>query len=318
MVVLAKKKTFDWKKFIFIVACLALALTHFAMFWVYINIDTIRLTFTDYRAGEFVYIGFKNYVSALKNIFLNEDPGTAKAFWNGFHAIAINLIILPFSVIIAYAFHKKTPGTTFFRGVFYLPSIISMVILAIAFREMFKQNTINGVTVEGPIAQLLGWIGIKPPHSWLSFAEGTKTFWPLIYVFCILNGMGTNVILINGAMQRIPTEIKEASRLDGCGFFKELRYVVLPLVMPTITTWIMLIFTSVLGFYLQPMLIANGTLNGDTTTAAILIFNCALDSTNYNNLISGATLGIILSLFILPFNLISRFFLKKYTAEVTY
>lgn len=317
--ILTEKKHGKLKRTLFIAAFLAIPLIHFCVFWLYINIDTIRLTFFTYAKGSFKFIGFENYVDLFKDIFMGQSLYSQRSFWNSFHAIAINLIILPLSIITAYAFYKKIPATGFFRVIFYLPSIISLVILATAFRHMFRQDFEHNVF--GPIASILDWMGIQAPGgAWLNFMDnGAPTFWPLVYIFCILNGLGTNVILISSAMNRIPTEVSEAAKLDGCGFFYELTHVTLPLVMPTITTWVMVIWTSVFGFYLQPMLIVNNTSQSAAVmTSAWQIFNAAQDPTNYRGLIGAATLGILLSLFILPFNLISRAVLKKYTVEVTY
>ncbi len=317
--ILKHKRFAKFKKGILIGSFLFLAMFNFLVFWVYINFDTIRLTFYSYTHTEgYFFVGFTNYVETFKKIFLKEDMELYKGFLHSFHAIAINIIILPISVIVAYAFYKKIPGTTFFRVIFYLPSIISMVVLTTAYREMF------GSASPGPISIFLKWFGIRSPqgtqyYNWLYFQEDSKTFWPLVYIFCIFNGLGTNVILMSSAMQRIPTEIGEAARLDGVSFFGELRKICLPLIMPTIMTWFILIFTSTFGFLMQPMLIAgDGNMNSMTVTTAWQIFANAQDPWAYGRLTQMATLGIVLSIVILPFTLITRAILGKYTTEVSY
>lgn len=316
-----KKQVFaKSKRTIFIVSFLALSLIHFAVFWCYINFDTIRLTFFRINQfGEEIPVGLENYSRLFKDIFLQENKGTANAFWNSFHAIGINLMILPLSVIVAYALYKKVYGYKFFRIIFYIPSIISLVVLAAAFREMFRQFDDGYTTITGPAAQLLSWLGIN--KQWLAPYVDTDVKWSLIYTFAILNGMGTNVILISSAMNRIPKEICEASRLDGCGFFTELIHVSLPLVMPTITTWVMMIFSSVYSFFMQPMLIFDGNtgLNNMYMTAPWQIFNLVTEAgIKQQNLVTAACLGLILTMFILPLNLLMRALLNRFTAEVSY
>lgn len=302
------------KKAIFIASFLAISLFNFAVFWVYINFDTIRMTFCDWnqRSQSYVWNNFNNYKTILDELFHGPDS-TRTTWWNTFRSIPINLIILPFAIITAYAFYKKSYGTTLYRVIFYLPSIISIVILTDAYCEMFK---VTSDTI-GPLAALFKSIGIDPNPTWLSINSENKLIWPLIYVFCIINGLSTNVILINSAMQKIPDEVSEAARLDGCNFFSELVYVSIPLVMPTLTTWMTAIVTSVFGFYLQPYLIAGN--NPNVSTVPMIIFNAvSAGNGNPTTLITAATYGLILSLFMLPFVLIVRFAMKKLTPKVTF
>lgn len=321
--ILKNKKHFftETKRIVFIVSFLALSLIHFAVFWCYINFDTIRMTFfrVDKITHEEIFVGLEEYAILFRNIFLKEDIKAANGFWNSFHAVSINLIILPIAVVVAYCFYKKVYGHKFFRIIFYLPSVISIVVLAAAFREMFRQYNNGFETMEGPVAQILSLIGIN--KNWLDTMKDTEVKWPLIYTFAILNGMGANVILITSAMNRIPKEVSEASRIDGAGFFREMTSVTIPLVMPTITTWVMMIFASVYSFFMQPMLIFdyNTGKDGMFSTTPMEIFNLvAGESIGENNLLTAARLGIILTLIILPINLAMRALLNRFTAEVSY
>lgn len=311
-----------FKRGLLIVAFLFLAIANFLVFWVYINIDTILLTFQNYQNGEFEWVGLTNYIETFKQIFMGESPLVKNGFINSFHALAINFIILPISIVVAYAFYKKVPGTKFYQVVFYIPSIISMIVLTTAFREMF------GTRNAGPIAQILHAMGIDSPmaqgdvyFNWVDFStEQATQFWPLVYIYCIFNGLGTNVILISSAMRRIPTEVSEASRLDGCGFFRELFSVSLPLVLPTIATWVILIFAAIFSFSFAPMMISadfnSGGTNLTTTTAWQIFINA--QEGNSNGLAATATLGIFLSLFVMPMTLIARRLFRRFTTEVSY
>ena len=157
-----KKQVFaKGKRVAFICSFLALSLIHFVIFWAFINVDTIRLTFfriTEY--GEEIFIGLENYERFFRNIFGGEDRGAMTSFWNSFHAVGINFIILPISIVVAYAFYKKVYGHSFYRIIFFLPSVISIVVLAAAFREMFRQYSDGFDMVYGPAAQLLAKMGI--------------------------------------------------------------------------------------------------------------------------------------------------------------
>ncbi|MFQ9736714.1 MAG: ABC transporter permease subunit [Christensenellaceae bacterium] len=101
----------------------------------------------------------------------------------------------------------------------------------------------NIVGVNGPVASLMQKIlGLERVPELLGqdeYALGT------IVVYCIWTGFGTNLILLNGAMARIPAEVLEAARLDGAGRVRELFQIILPLTWPTLTTLITFTFIGI-------------------------------------------------------------------------
>lgn len=309
-----RKKTLNWKRGLFLTCLLALSVSHFLIFWVYMNFETVRLTFFKYNMyNELTFVGFERYVKIFKEFFILEgNESNLNAFLNTFRAIIINVIIFPLALYTAYSFYKKVYGEKFFRVIFYMPSVISMVALTMVYRNMFDGN------VGGPIAEIFSWFGVNT-NTWLDVGLPDNTqIWTLIYIFSILMGLGTNVILMSGAMLRIPQEIPEALEIDGCGYFRELFSITIPLIMPTITTWSIAIFTSVFSFMMQPMLIAvTGGFEGKAMTIPWLIFNL-VQSQGKENLLYGATLGIMFSVFMLPFTLGIRYILEKITPDVDF
>ena len=274
-----RKKPINWKRGLFLTALLTLSVSHFLIFWVYMNFETVRLTFYKYNMyNELTFVGFERYVKIFKEFFIYEGhESNLHTFLNTFRAIFINVVIFPLALYTAYSFYKKVYGEKFFRVIFYMPSVISMVALTMAYRSMFDGN------IGGPVAEILS----------------------VIYVFSILMGLGTNVILMSGAMLRIPQEIPEALQIDGCGYFREMFSVTIPLIMPTITTWSIAIFTSVFGFMMQPMLIAvTGGFENKAMTIPWFLFNM-VQSQGKENLLYAATLGI-------------RLILERFTPDVDF
>ena len=309
------KKKMQWKRGVFLASLLALSVSHFLIFWVYMNFETVRLTFFEYnRFNELEFIGFERYVDIFKDFFIETGhQRNLNMFLNTFRAIIINIIIFPIALYTAYAFYKKVYGEKFFRVIFYLPSVISIVALAMAFRYMFDGG------VGGPVAQLLSRFGINT-NGWFDLTDpNNKEMWGLIYTYSILMGLGTNVILMSGAMLRIPQDIPEALQIDGCSYFREMVSVTIPLIMPTITTWAIAIFTSVFGFMMQPMLIAkSGGPNNETMTIPWYIYTLVESPDEKEHLLYAGTLGIMFSVFMLPFTLGVRYILEKFTPEVDF
>ena len=282
----AEKKKFKLnrttRKYIFIAELIIIPVINFIIFWVYVNFDTILLTFKrfDVPTASYVWRGFDGYISVFKSMILGGDPGEFNAFVNSFRAILINVIILPVTFVISYSFYKKIRFRKFFQVVFFLPNIISLVVLCMMVRHMFSSDF-------GPIALVIEKI-TGHPTDWLGY--NSDKMWGIITVFCIWAGLGGNTIILCGAMQRIPEDIIEAARLDGIGFLREAWSIVLPLVMPTVGVFMIGVVTSPLSFTLQPMLIAvNPGIDNKFMTIGWYIFT-SVDTGGSGNMIQAATI----------------------------
>lgn len=181
----AEKKKFKLnrttRKYIFIAELIIIPVINFIIFWVYVNFDTILLTFKrfDVPTASYVWRGFDGYISVFKSMILGGDPGEFNAFVNSFRAILINVIILPVTFVISYSFYKKIRFRKFFQVVFFLPNIISLVVLCMMVRHMFSSDF-------GPIALVIEKI-TGHPTDWLGY--NSDKMWGIITVFCIWAGL---------------------------------------------------------------------------------------------------------------------------------
>ena len=310
----AEKKKFKLnrttRKYIFIAELIIIPVINFIIFWVYVNFDTILLTFKrfDVPTASYVWRGLDGYISVFKSMILGGDPGEFNAFVNSFRAILINVIILPVTFVISYSFYKKIRFRKFFQVVFFLPNIISLVVLCMMVRHMFSSDF-------GPIALVIEKI-TGHPTDWLGY--NSDKMWGIIIVFCIWAGLGGNTIILCGAMQRIPEDIIEAARLDGIGFLREAWSIVLPLVMPTVGVFMIGVVTSPLSFTLQPMLIAvNPGIDNKFMTIGWYIFT-SVDTGGSGNMIQAATIGMMFSMLLLPVIIAVRIIVKKFTPDVQF
>ncbi len=323
-----KIKNFDYKKTFFIIGCLCISLLHFAVFFVYVNGATVISTFLP-KEG---YDTFYHYREMWNNVILGQDSSGryTGAFGHTMIAMIINVMIFPLALITAYAFYKRVYGEKFFRVIFYLPSIIALTTLTMSFRELFttlSPTTLGGTEQVGPLAWLLKALGVEGGTD-LTVVEGVdsfanRTIWLWIIFFGVFTGLGTNVVLMCGAMMRIPVDVTEALRLDGCGFFKEMFKVSVPLIMPTITTWLLLIVTSVFGFSIMPMLVAGKTLYtsqvGIINTIPLTILSTIERAKGDEMMIKNMqALGVEFSLIMMPIVLLVRWICEKLTPDISY
>jgi len=313
-------KTRKFKTRVFLCMLLAWPLAHFFVFWVYINGQTLFLTFfrldvgggVTGREGAFYFVGIDNYVRVFREFFMPTAQGgqvrMRRAFLNSFIALPLNVaIILPIAFICSYAFFKKVRFTMMFRVVFYLPSIVSIVILTMIYRMMFNHEY-------GPLFSFFELFGFTP--DWFDVGSPSNTIWPLIILFCIWAGMGGNVILLSSAMARVPTEVLESARIDGAGFWRECFQIILPLIWGTVSTLIVFGTMAIFGFMMQPMLLGaqDGGHQGQVYTIALHIFNVVQSAgeVTQGTAISMATYGVLFCLIGGPLIFLSKFLTEKF------
>ena len=144
--------------------------------------------------------------------------------------------------------------------IFSLPAILSGVVMVAAYRSIVDP----GGPLEA-IVELFG--GHLPPEGLL--ANSNSATW-MIVLFVIWTGFGGNMLLFGGAMARVPIDVLEAARLEGCGPFRELVQIILPLIWPTICTMLIFTFTGIVNSSGPILLFTNG--DYETTTINFWIF----------------------------------------------
>lgn len=134
LALLKEKKRATRRKYLFVWLMLLFPLIQFAVFFVYVNLSSIVLSFQN-SMGEFSFI---NYKSFFQELFAGNDysgyeyrDAILYSFLLGLNDVVLVLI----STILAYFMYKKIPGRNFFRVVFFLPSIISITIYVLVYRE---------------------------------------------------------------------------------------------------------------------------------------------------------------------------------------
>lgn len=291
------------KRALFIVSFIGIPILHFALFFIYTNADTIFLSFQTFEnmTGGYKWVGMRNYKEFF-SYFTQSNSILPKAIRNSIYFFLLNdFIILPLSFISAFFLYKKMPLANVFRILFFLPSIISVVVLTMLFSFMFDSSI-------GVFDSLLRQLGLQHLIPELGWFGDKRTAMPLLLVYCIWAGIGYNVVLLSGAMSRIPHEIIESGKLDGMSMFCEMRTITLPLVGSTISTLLMMGVTVIFTLFMQPMLITNGGPNGETYTIALYIVNSIR---NEGNLTMGATVGILCALIGTPIVICVRKVLEK-------
>ena len=313
-----KRPRKNLKRNLFIASLLIVPMLHFIIFWLYINIETIALAFMewDFFSNEYKFAGIDNFIEQFRQI--KARPEHLNMFINAFRAIPINLACLVLAIIIGYAFSKHIRGERIFRVIFYLPTMISIVIQTLCYRYMF---TYNPGMLEGPAAEMLRMLGINY-NGWetaLSDPVVIDRIWWLISFFCVWASAGINIILMASAMSRIPESVIESAKLDGVGFWRELFQIHIPLIMPTISVFLINSMMAVSAFYIQPMLLTGDVTGpgGAYNTVGWYMFNMApIAQDSDMPLIS--TVGFILTVLVTILVIVVKKVTDKLTPDVDF
>lgn len=276
---------------VFICVMLAIPVLHFCLFWLYINLDTVVLSFQRFNMNEGVweFAGWENYRELWRE-FTKEGSVLPRAVLNSFSVFLWNdFVIVPISLFCAFILYKKMPLGGAFKVIFFLPSIISVVVLTLAYRFMFDASF-------GFIPKLLESIGLGDKVPFDGYFADKNYAWWMILLYGLWSGIGYNIVLVSGAMARIPEEIIEAGKLDGLSTFRELFSVTIPLIGPTLGTLLLLGTTVIFTYFLQPQLLLgdNAATVGGYTIALYIVTHVKSGGTV--QMAQGATIGILCAL----------------------
>ncbi len=300
-----RKKRFLKSSTIFIIVMLSYSVLHFLLMWVGVNFNSILLSFKYQSHGKYVWYDFPHLFENF-SIIIDSIKGNTEGYQSMiYHSLAFFVVscfvTLPIALLFSYFIFKKILANGFFKVIFFLPSIIPLIIL----------TTIYTITVgnNGPVGQVLNFMGIESANL---FVFPQSAAW-MIWIFCVWAGIGYDVILLTAGMSRIPRDILESCKMDGVPSFWEFIRIVIPLTWSTVSTLFVFGMMSVFTVFLQPIYLAPS--HEEIWTIGAKIYNM---SKGYKNLHTPAALGLFYSVIGAPIIVGVRFLLNKLFGEVSY
>lgn len=201
----------------------------------------VSLTNFDGSSPLWRWVGFQNYVE----LFSDGDAWVALL-----RTVLFTIIIVPLSVAgslgLAVIINRRLRAVGLWRTVFFLPSVVPVVAMAIMWKLVFNKDA-------GIVNAILGVVGI-PPVSWLI---DPTAFYALIVL--MLWGVGGGMIIMLAALQGVPIELEEAARVDGASKWTVFRHVTVPMISPVI---FFAVITGVIGslqILVQPLLLTSAS-----------------------------------------------------------
>ncbi|MEK3724495.1 sugar ABC transporter permease [Paenibacillus sp. FSL H8-0034] len=190
----------------------------FLLFVAYPMLRGVYISFFDYSLRSFEFVGLHNYIS----LFHNET--FLKSLRNTFLLVVIAVpIVIVFSVFVAMNIYKtKEVIRSFFRGVFYLPAVSSVVSITVVWGWIYHPNY-------GILNYVTGLFGFEP-ISWLG---DTRTALLAIIAVLITTSVGQPIILYVASLGNIPTSYIEAAQIDRATPWQIFVNIIWPMLMPT-------------------------------------------------------------------------------------
>ena len=243
------------RKFIralFIISFTILPVAAFLLFYVYVNLDAFIMAFQKPEDGVIVWAGLENFKWVFERIANGstlETDNLQVAFINTFKTFGVNMIMYPIGIANAYFIYKKIWGYKTFRILFYLPSIVSSVVVSFFFTELMSPSGF----FPGMLQKIYNLdYTLYNPLTDSNFAN------KMVFLNIIWLGFPGSLIIWGGTFSRIPDSLIESARLEGVGWVKELVLIIIPLVWPTFALTLTLSVCGIFGYSGQVFLLTGG------------------------------------------------------------
>ena len=265
---------------------------HFLIFIAFPVIFSIVLTFHKWNIiSPMEYTGFANYIRLFQDaLFLKSILNT----------LIFLVIHIPLQIIVALflaeVLNQKICLRGFFRAAFFLPVVVSGVVVTILWQQLYGFDTglLNKILVTLGFGKV-GWL-IDP-----------KIAMPSIAIMATWKNVGLYIVLFLVGLQTVPKHYYESADLEGATHWQKFFKITLPMINPTI--FLVVILSTVGGFslFIEPYILTGGGPLNSTLSAVLYIYKQAFF---YYHMGYSATLGLFFALIILSVVIIQKKFIE--------
>jgi ABC-type sugar transport system permease subunit len=268
-------------------------LIHFILFVAFPVGFSIVLTFHKWNIiSPMEFTGVNNYIRLFNDKTFLKSMGNTIIFL----LIHIPLQII-FALFLAEILNQKIKLRGVFRGAFFLPVIVSGVVVTILWQQLYGYDT-------GLLNRLLIMIGLDKV-GWLTDPNIAMAS---IAVMATWKNVGLYIVLFLVGLQTVPTQYYEAADLEGATHFQKFFKITLPMINPTI--FMVMILSTIGGFslFIEPYIMTGGGPLNSTVSAVLYIYKQGFF---YYHMGYAATLGLFFAFIILAVIMIQKKFIEK-------
>ena len=268
-------------------------LLHLLLFVGFPVIFSVVLTFHHWNIiAPMEFAGLANYYHLLHD----------RLFWKALaNTFSFLLIHIPLQVVVAlalaYFLNQRLVLRGFFRAVFFLPVVISGVVVTMLWQQLFGLET-------GLLNQLLVALGAARVE-WLSDPSIAMRS---IAVMATWKNVGLYVVLFLVGLQTVPQSQYEAASIDGASEWQQFWHITLPAINPTL--FMVVVLSTIGGFslFIEPYIMTDGGPLNSTLSAMLYIYRQAFE---YYHMGYSATLGLFFALLIVTIVVIQKRYIEN-------
>lgn len=264
------------------------------------------LVFVAFPVGFSIYLTFNNWniISPMEFAGLSNYKRLIQdsIFWKSLLNTLIFLVIhIPLQIIVALflaeLLNQKIKLRGFFRGAFFLPVIVSGVVVTILWQQLYGFDT-------GLLNRLLVKVGLSK-IGWLTDPNWAM---PSIAVMATWKNVGLYIVLFLVGLQAVPQQYYEAAELEGATHLQKFFKITLPMINPTI--FMVVVLSTIGGFslFIEPYVMTGGGPLNSTISAVLYIYKQGFF---YYHMGYAATLGFFFAMLILAVVMIQKKFVEK-------
>lgn len=260
------------------------ALAFYLIFWIFPILKLFQYSVTDYNgfSPDFSYIGLDNF----RDLFASGTLGTS--LW---HTVLYTVISVGLGNLIglglALLLNMNIRGKGFYRSISYIPTLFSAIVVGFIWSYVYMPDS-------GMIVTLLSKIGINTDN--INFLGNYSTALYSIIFVEIWKNIGTTMIIFLAGLQTVPKDLLEAGEMDGCGPWRLLKNIKLPLLATSVTINITLSLINGLKAFDFPFIMTSGGPGTSTNTLIFSIYKMAFTEQMFGK---ASALGILSFLFIM-------------------
>lgn len=243
------------------------------------------------------FIGFQNYIRA----FTNDPTFLGSITYTLLYALLTVIFVNILALLLAAVLEQSgILAKGFFRAAFYVPNIISLIIIGFVWKFIFSRAFESMHDVTG--AALFGW-------SWIGSPKLAVVSTVLVTVW---QSIGFYMLIYIAGLQSVPEDVMEAATIDGAGKVRRFFSVVLPLIAPSVTVCTFYSIANSLKTFELILSLTGGGPGSSTTSVALDIYNTAFNSNQYGY---GSAKSVILFLMVAVITIVQVTLSKRKEVE---
>ena len=254
----------------------------YCVFLIFPILMGIYYSFMDWNgiSKGYNFIGFANYAKLL-----TDNKFGAALLFNFRYTIMLIVGVVVISVVLALLLNKEFKGRSFFRTLYFLPAVLSMITVSLVFKQVFFY-------VLPAIGKALGIEAL----STNILASKQNAIYGVLFVH-LWQGVALPTLLFLAGLQTIPTELYEAAAIDGANGWQQFKHITVAYLIPTLSVVLVLLVKQGLMVFDYVKSMTAGGPGTATQTIALLIYNNGFERNRYSYSIAQAiATGVIIAL----------------------